>query len=251
MTEEKDEYGTIVVARVAMEENMFNPQPDIPRIRNDSTHSYQQPESMLEKLNTYYTLAVVIAQLTIGVLGNSLTLVADATRIFADHLELFQYDRAATPGKRLTEIITVGITNVILFLLFVAFLLTASGRAATMEFDINRLYLSIGTAMAMTANTLQTLCHFRTWQRERSYHSSLYTGSKRNQLMHGFVYHFIAYFVLVSSLLIIVNKDYLIADVITTYATSLLILANISSIGYQLYHEYFSLEHPQDEYEPI
>lgn len=70
-------------------------------------------------------------------LGNSLTLVADATRIFADHLELFQYDRAATPGKRLTEIITVGITNVILFLLFVAFLLTASGRAATMEFDVS------------------------------------------------------------------------------------------------------------------
>ncbi|KAF1747044.1 hypothetical protein GCK72_023502 [Caenorhabditis remanei] len=234
-----------------MEENMFDPQPDIPRIRIDSTHSYQQRESMLEKLNTYYTLAVVIAQLTIGVLGNSLTLVADATRIFADHLELFQYDRSATPGKRLTEIITVGITNVVLFLLFVAFLLTASGRAATMDFDINRMYLSIGTALAMTANTLQTLCHFRTWQRERGYNFSLYTGSKRNQLMHGFVYHFVAYFVLVSSLLIIVNKDNLIADVVTTYITSILILTNISSIGYQLYHEYFALEHPQDEYEQL
>uniref|UniRef100_A0A1I7U0J9 DUF1648 domain-containing protein n=1 Tax=Caenorhabditis tropicalis TaxID=1561998 RepID=A0A1I7U0J9_9PELO len=229
----------------------FDPQPDIPRIRIDSTHSYQHRESMLEKLNTYYTLAVVIAQLIIGVLGNSLTLVADATRIFADHLELFQYDRSATPGKRLTEIITVGITNIVMFLLFIAFLLTASGRAATMNFDINRMYLSIGTLLAMTANTLQTLCHFRTWQRERGYNFSLYTGSKRNQLMHGFVYHFVAYFVLVSSLLIIVNKDYLIADVVTTYITSILILTNISSIGYQLYHEYFSLEHPQDEYEPI
>ncbi|CAP23140.1 Protein CBG01948 [Caenorhabditis briggsae] len=244
-------YAAIVVTRVAMEENMFDPQPDIPRIRIDSTHSYQKRESMLEKLNTYYTLAVVIAQLTLGVLGNSLTLVADATRIFADHLELFQYDRAATPGKRLTEIITVGITNVVLFLLFIAFLLTASGRAATMDFDINRMYLLIGTALAMTANTLQTLCHFRTWQRERGYNFTLYTGSKRNQLMHGFVYHFVAYFVLVSSLLIIVNKDYIIADVVTTYITSILILTNISSIGYQLYHEYFSLEHPQDEYEPI
>lgn len=251
MSEQKDEYGTIIVHRVAMEENMFDPQPDVPRIRIDSTHSYHQRESMLEKLNTYYTLAVVIAQLTIGVLGNSLTLVADATRIFADHLELFQYDRSATPGKRLTEIITVGITNIILFLLFIAFLLTASGRAATMDFDINRMYLSIGTALAMTANTLQTLCHFRTWQRERGYNFSLYTGSKRNQLMHGFVYHFVAYFVLISSLLIIVDKNYLIADVVTTYITSFLILTNISSIGYQLYHEYFSLEHPQDEYEPL
>lgn len=251
MDEPKEEYRAIVVARVAMEENMFDPQPDIPRIRIDSTHSYQHRESMLEKLNTYYTLAVVIAQLTIGVLGNSLTLVADATRIFADHLELFQYDRSATPGKRLTEIITVGITNVVMFLLFIAFLLTASGRAATMDFDVNRMYLSIGTALAMTANTLQTLCHFRTWQRERGYNFTLYTGSKRNQLMHGFVYHFVAYFVLVSSLLIIVNKEYLIADVVTTYITSILILTNISSIGYQLYHEYFSLEHPQDEYEPI
>ncbi|EGT59362.1 hypothetical protein CAEBREN_14269 [Caenorhabditis brenneri] len=251
MEERKDECGVIVVSRVAMEENMFDPQPDIPRIRIDSTHSYQPRESMLEKLNTYYTLAVVIAQLTLGVLGNSLTLVADATRIFADHLELFQYDRSVTPGKRLTEIITVGITNTVMFLLFIAFLLTASGRAATMDFDINRMYLSIGTVLAMTANTLQTLCHFRTWQRERGYHFSLYTGSKRNQLMHGFVYHFVAYFVLVSSLLIIVNKDYLIADVVTTYITSILILTNISSISYQLYHEYFSLEHPQDEYEPL
>ncbi|CAI2356429.1 unnamed protein product [Caenorhabditis sp. 36 PRJEB53466] len=251
MDDQHDEYEAIVISRVAMEENMFDPQPDIPRIRIDSTHSYQQRETMLEKCNTYYTLAVVIAQLTIGVLGNSLTLVADATRIFADHLELFQYDRAATPGKRLTEIITVGITNVVLFILFIAFLLAASGRAATMNFDINRGYLIVGTALAMTANTLQTLCHFRTWQRDRSYNITLYTESKRNQLMHGFVYHFIAYFVLVSSMLIIVNKDYLLADVVTTYAASLLILTNIASISYQLYHEYFSLEHPQDEYEPI
>uniref|UniRef100_A0A8R1HM37 Uncharacterized protein n=1 Tax=Caenorhabditis japonica TaxID=281687 RepID=A0A8R1HM37_CAEJA len=246
------EPGAVEIIRVAMEDNMFDPQPDdIPRVLIESTHSYQPRPSMIEKCNTYYTLAVVVGELVIGVLGNSLTLVADATRIFADHLELFQYDRTAVPGKRLTEIITVGIANVVLFVLFIAFLLTASARAATMSFDINRGYLIIGTVLAMTANTLQTLNHFRTWQRKRSYNITLYTESKRNQLIHGFLYHFIAYFVLVSSLLILFSKDYILADVVTTYVTSLLILANITSISYQLYHEYFSLEHPQDEYEPI
>ncbi|CAI5454293.1 unnamed protein product [Caenorhabditis angaria] len=242
---------SILISRVQMEDNMFSPtRQQVPRIRIESTHSTYRP-GKIEKLNGIYTLAIVIAQIVMGVLGNSLTLIADATRVFADHLEQYRFDRSATPGKRLTEIISVGITVIVLFVLFVAYILSASARAATLTYDINRVYLIIGTGLAMTANTLQTLCHFKTWRRDHTYTITLYSFSKRNQLIHGYGYHFIASFVLVSSFLIIVDKNYLIADVITTYITSLLLLCNLSSTGYRLYHEYFSLEHPQDEYESI
>ncbi|CAB3410302.1 unnamed protein product [Caenorhabditis bovis] len=244
------DHMPIVVSRVTMEDNMFEPRP-IPRITVEAVNPYVPRRSIVEKLRTPYIAVSVIAQLTLGILGNSLTLVADATRVFADHLEQFNYDRTATPGSRLTEIICVGITTIIIFLLFVAFLLTASTRAATMTFDINRIYLLFGTVLAMTSNTLQTLNHMKNWKQEPFRNSEESKYNYRLQIIHGFGYHFIAYFLLVSSLLILLSKDYLLADVITTYITSLLILANVSAIAFQLYNEYFSLEHPQDEYEPL
>ncbi|CAD6188742.1 unnamed protein product [Caenorhabditis auriculariae] len=204
-----------------------------------------------KKLSTTYIMVAVIAQIVLGILASSLSLVADGTRAFSDHLELFRYDRSAVPSKRFIEIITVAVSSIIIFVISIIFLLTASSRASSLDFDINLLFLSIGTAISLATNTVQMIGHFHAWRSDPVYSLSIYVKTHRSRVLHGVLYHILAYSILVSSILIIISKNFLIADCVTTYLISSLIITNVAATSIKCYQEYFSLEIARDEYESL
>uniref|UniRef100_A0A1I7XED3 Transmembrane protein n=1 Tax=Heterorhabditis bacteriophora TaxID=37862 RepID=A0A1I7XED3_HETBA len=75
-----------------------------------------------------------------------------------------------------------------------------------------------------------------------------YVKNHRSQAMHGVFNHGLAISILASTVLITIDPAYRLADSITTYINTALILANVAATSLRCYKEYFYLENARDDY---
>jgi len=241
---------SIVISRLQLDENIFDPTSRRSRrVEEDDedTPLTQFPhyrESGLERHASVICLLLVIVEIIGGFLSNSIALLMDATRLFADVLHPVLFDRGRPGTWKKSEIMAMYMCAAFLFLITALFCFFASQRLYTQDYAIHPLMMLAFAVVGQTANCILLYIHYaKDWTQRRAAapRARALSWQTAQRVAHT-LNHTASIVVLLSAVLILAEKTWEWTDTVATYVGALLTLANLAATSGNVTNEWRKLK---------
>uniref|UniRef100_A0A0N4ZJS1 DUF1275 domain-containing protein n=1 Tax=Parastrongyloides trichosuri TaxID=131310 RepID=A0A0N4ZJS1_PARTI len=186
--------------------------------------------------NIYGSVSIFVLLLTtiealFGCSCNSLALLADSCRLFADFLMYFKVSTTSTKKQKIIETLVLGIGIFLLIVLAAAFIFLSIQRLSLSDVPIKSTQMLVGAFIAMLSNIGICIIHATDILEPRKY--TLITdfiSVRIQQTCHVLINHGLGFIVFFSALLIYISDYFIFMDSIAAIVMSILLLSNIVAI---------------------
>jgi len=204
-------------------------------VTHTTTSPAGRPDPKKERLHQIASVAcflMLIVEILGGIFSNSLALITDGARLFADHLTNYVVNRDRANGTwRKIELTLLILSVGFLWLITAVFVYAASERIYSMQFDLNLPLMFVTSIVGITCNVITLMMHFTEVLSPRKYTPMPdYISLKCHQFVHAFGNHGIGTVVFLSATIIYIFPQYKIVDSIATYILAILLIANTVAI---------------------
>uniref|UniRef100_A0A914EHJ7 Uncharacterized protein n=1 Tax=Acrobeloides nanus TaxID=290746 RepID=A0A914EHJ7_9BILA len=175
---------------------------------------------------------MLIVEIIGGIFSNSLALITDGARLFADHLSNYVINRDRAEGTwRRIELAFLVLCVAFLWFITAAFIFAASERIYSNNFNLNVSLMFAASIVGLTCNVITLMMHFTEVLSPRKYTPLPdYISVKCHQFVHAFGNHGIGTVVFLSATIIFIFPQYKFVDSIATYILAVLLVANTIGI---------------------